>query len=68
MGYLTQDQIDSYHKNGYLVIESYTSLQECQKLKDEMKVIIHGFDAKELTTIFTTEMSQVYMLMSRLGY
>jgi hypothetical protein len=37
---LNKEKLDEYQTNGYLVIESFMSVDECKKLKEECKRII----------------------------
>ena len=51
---LTQRQIESFEKNGYLVLENFISKNECNNLKVRATEIVKDFDYTESFTIFTT--------------
>ena len=51
---LTQRQIESFEKNGYLVLENFISKHECNNLKVRATEIVKDFDYTESFTIFTT--------------
>ena len=51
---LTQRQIESFEKNGYLVLENFISKNECNNLRVRATEIVKDFDYTESFTIFTT--------------
>ncbi|MBD5772604.1 phytanoyl-CoA dioxygenase family protein [Marinomonas colpomeniae] len=51
---LTQQQIDQYHNDGYLVIESHVSANVCDALKERMTKLMTTFDPETVRSIFTT--------------
>ena len=51
---LTQRQIETFEKNGYLVLENFISKNECNNLKVRATEIVKDFDYTESFTIFTT--------------
>ena len=51
---LTQRQIESFEKNGYLVLENFISKNEYNNLRVRAKEIVKDFDYTESFTIFTT--------------
>ena len=51
---LTQRQIESFEKNGYLVLENFISKHECNNLRVRASEIVKDFDYTESFTIFTT--------------
>ena len=51
---LTQRQIESFEKNGYLVLENFISKHECNNLRVRATEIVKDFDYTESFTIFTT--------------
>ena len=51
---LTQRQIESFEKNGYLVLENFISKNECNNLRVRASEIVKDFDYTESFTIFTT--------------
>lgn len=54
MSYLTRDQIQSYHKQGFLVIKDYASFKEIKVLSANARRIIDEFDMSEIK-VFTTD-------------
>ncbi|HVF10177.1 MAG TPA: hypothetical protein VNA16_05205 [Abditibacteriaceae bacterium] len=42
MTVLTQQQIDGYHENGFLVVEDLVSPEDIQRLKDDTLKICRG--------------------------
>lgn len=54
MKFLSKQQIEFYHQNGYLVVEQYLSASDIIALKNGAKAIIEQFDLSELK-VFTTE-------------
>ncbi|KAL0477425.1 phytanoyl-CoA hydroxylase [Acrasis kona] len=53
--HLTQDQIDFYNENGYLVLDKVVPDEVCLKLRNEIKNIIdQDFDVEKHKTIFQT--------------
>ena len=51
---LTQQQIDQYHQDGYLVLESLVSANVCDVLKARMAALMETFDPASVRSIFTT--------------
>ena len=51
---LTQRQIESFEKNGYLVLENFISKYKCNNLRVRASEIVKDFDYTESFTIFTT--------------
>ena len=51
---LTQRQIESFEKNGYLVLENFVSQEDCDKLRGRASKIVEDFDSSESVNIFTT--------------
>ena len=51
---LTQRQIESFEKNGYLVLENFISKNEYNNLRVRATEIVKDFDYTESFTIFTT--------------
>ena len=51
---LTQRQIESFEKNGYLVLENFVSQEDCDKLRVRASKIVEDFDSSESVNIFTT--------------
>lgn len=55
MGFLTDEQISFFHENGYLLIPNFWTLETCEELRNEMKVIISQLNLHETRSIFTTK-------------
>lgn len=51
---LTQQQIDQYHQDGYLVLESLVSAKVCDTLRARMVALMETFDPDSVRSIFTT--------------
>ena len=51
---LAQRQIETFEKNGYLVLENFISKHECNNLRVRATEIVKDFDYTESFTIFTT--------------
>ncbi|MBX2848716.1 MAG: phytanoyl-CoA dioxygenase family protein [Acidiferrobacterales bacterium] len=51
---LTKQQVEQYHTDGYLVIESLVPEAICDALKTRMSSLLSAFDASEYRSIFTT--------------
>jgi len=54
MNSLTKEQLDSYQKNGYLIINDFANDQDIQSLKQDANRLIDEFDMEQIR-IFTTE-------------
>ena len=50
---LTQRQIESFEKNGYLVLENFISKNECNKVKVRETELVKDFDYSESISILT---------------
>ncbi len=51
---LTADQIEQYHQQGYLVIESLLPVKTCDVLKSHMGDLLQSFDPTTVRSVFTT--------------
>ena len=51
---LTQFQVDQYHNNGYLVLESVVPESICDALKSRMAQLMTVFEPEAVRSIFTT--------------
>lgn len=51
---LTQFQVDQYHNNGYLVLESVVPESICDALKSRMAQLMIAFEPEAVRSIFTT--------------
>lgn len=54
MSFLTPDQIDAYHRDGFLVIPDFASVSDCVALMARVSALIDGFDADAHASIFST--------------
>jgi phytanoyl-CoA hydroxylase len=52
---LSLDQIDHYHRDGYLAIEDFATPAACAALKRRADEIVAAFEPSELRTVFTTD-------------
>lgn len=52
---ITQSQIDQYHNDGYLVLESVVSDGVCNALKTRISELMASFDPDSVRSIFTTK-------------
>lgn len=56
---LTQEQVDFYNENGYLVVENFYNENEIKEMRDRIKTLIESFDLTKVNDIFTTSINQV---------
>ncbi|KPF83932.1 phytanoyl-CoA dioxygenase [alpha proteobacterium AAP38] len=54
MPHLTQDQIDAYHRDGFLVLPGFASDAACDTLMAQAGRLVEGFDADAHASIFST--------------
>jgi phytanoyl-CoA hydroxylase len=54
MGYLTSEQIEFFHQNGYLLIPNFWSSDVVESLRNEIQIIISQLNLTETRSIFTT--------------
>lgn len=54
MAALTSDQIAFYESEGYLVVEGFTSHEECKQMMHRMEELVCGFDPSHIT-VFSTK-------------
>ncbi|MGS2720843.1 phytanoyl-CoA dioxygenase family protein [Paraglaciecola aestuariivivens] len=52
---LSQDQLNSYQQQGYLVLDGCFSLQQMLELKEAANQIVEDFDPNSSRTVFSTE-------------
>lgn len=55
MGYLTKEQVDFYHKNGYLVIERFWDAETVTTLKNKIGTIVAEADLSSVNSVFSTK-------------
>ncbi|KAF7044214.1 hypothetical protein CFC21_053473 [Triticum aestivum] len=53
-GSLTADQLSFFEKNGYLVLESFSSAEEVQAMRGRMAELVEGFDGAD-SSVFSTK-------------
>ncbi len=51
---LNEEQLSAYDRDGFLVIESFASHDECEELMARAGDLVSGFDPAEAVSIFTT--------------
>ena len=54
MKMLAADQLDSYERDGLLVIEGFASEQACDRLRERARKLVSEFDAHGVRSIFST--------------
>jgi len=55
---LSLDQIDRYHRDGFLAIEDFATPAACAAIKARAEEIVDAFEPSELRTVFTTDEQQ----------
>ena len=65
---LSTEQLDSFEKQGFLVLENFVSARQCENLRQCAKELVRDFEVPEQTSIFTpneqTRHSDSYFLES----
>jgi phytanoyl-CoA hydroxylase len=51
---LTTRQLDSYERDGFLVIENFAGHEECERLKRRAEELVRDFDPRGVVSIFST--------------
>ncbi|MGH9769915.1 MAG: phytanoyl-CoA dioxygenase family protein, partial [Blastocatellia bacterium] len=54
MSGLSTQQLASYERNGFLVIEDFASRAECERLKSHAEELVRDFDPQGVISIFST--------------
>ncbi len=54
MPHLTQDQIDAYHRDGFLMLPGFASESACEALMAQAGRLVDGFDADAHASVFST--------------
>ncbi len=54
MTYLTADQIDRFHQDGYLVVPNFADPAVCDRLRQRADDLIDGFDPDSVRSVFST--------------
>ena len=52
--FLTKENMDFYESEGFLVLEHFVSIEECESLRQRAMAIVENFDPSESFSIFTT--------------
>ena len=52
---LSREQLDSFEKQGFLVLENFVSARQCENLRRCAKELVKIFDVPEQTSIFITK-------------
>ena len=53
--FLTPSQIESYHRDGYLVVENFAAHEDCEQLKQRAEELVADFDPQGVISIFSTK-------------
>jgi phytanoyl-CoA hydroxylase len=51
---ITQEQINQYHEQGFLVLEGFVDERECDLLRARAEELVQEFDPAEVVSIFST--------------
>ena len=51
---LSTEQLDSFEKQGFLVLENFVSARLCENLRQCAKELVRDFEVPEQTSVFTT--------------
>jgi len=51
---LSKQQLASYERDGFLVIEDFATPEECERLKKRSEELVRDFDSHSVTSIFST--------------
>ena len=55
---LSLDQIDRYHRDGFLAIEDFATPAACAAIKARAEELVDAFEPSDLRTVFTTDGQQ----------
>ena len=58
VGRVTADALQTWHREGLLVIEDFASLDQCRQLILEADALVEDFDEEEAAAIFSTTSQQ----------
>lgn len=53
--FLTNVQVESYDRDGFLVVENFATREECEELKQRAEAMVADFDPQGVISIFTTK-------------
>jgi phytanoyl-CoA hydroxylase len=57
---ISADQLEQYHTQGFLVLNAFAEVHECDALRERAEELVRGFEPTEVVSIFTThEQSRV---------
>jgi len=51
---ITHEQLDQYHKRGYLVLEGFADESECDLLRARAEELVQEFDPADIVSVFST--------------
>jgi len=51
---ISDEQLNSYHQNGFLILEDFVEESECDLLRAEAERLVQEFDPAEVVSIFST--------------
>jgi len=51
---LSVDQIESYHRDGFLVLPDFVSLEACRRLRERALAIVDAWEPSQERSVFTT--------------
>ena len=51
---ISDEQLNSYHQNGFLILEDFVEESECDLLRAEAERLVQEFDPAEVISIFST--------------
>ena len=54
MAYLTDEQLQQYEHDGYLVLEGFATAAQCASLRQRANEIVAAFDPAEVVSVFST--------------
>lgn len=55
VGNLSPEQLQSFHSLGYIVMESFVSLEEIEAMRNRMEQLLDDFDCSPSTSVFSTK-------------
>ena len=54
MARLEAEQLDQYARDGFLIMESFVSAEECDRLRERAAELVREFDPAGVVSIFST--------------
>eukprot|EP00271_Cylindrocystis_brebissonii_P004610 TRINITY_DN16397_c0_g1_i1.p1 TRINITY_DN16397_c0_g1~~TRINITY_DN16397_c0_g1_i1.p1 ORF type:complete len:292 (-),score=53.39 TRINITY_DN16397_c0_g1_i1:409-1284(-) len=58
MNGLSEEQLDFFKENGYLLVEDFATPEECQQMMSRMDELLQSFDPTAVQSIFSTKNQQ----------